>query len=385
MQGHEQPALGHGAASGFRLGHRRWLDGLRGVAVLLVLAFHLRLLPGGFLGVDLFFVLSGFLITTLLAEEWERSGTLRLTSFYLRRAWRILPALAVLLLVCLFCEPWLPSLEQSESLREVTVAASFLTNWPYLHQAYMPRLGHTWSLALEMQFYLLWPLLLAAMLRLRLSRRCILLVLIAAILACAGHRLLLHSSHRPHGLERAAHTFRLYAGLDTRADALLAGCVVGLLAVWGWLPRWPRSLTRLLSLAAFALLATLAATRNPEWRQYYRGLFTVVAVIVAFLVAQALSERSWLAALLEVAPLPAVGRISYSLYLCHIPVIYWLRPAGLGWDHPRDTALVALTSFAVALLAYWCVERPCLRLKGRLPLLTQQGVPEMLVPHRSAP
>src|SRR6266700_848849 len=158
-----------GRTNHFHLGYRRWLDGLRGLAILMVLAFHLGFVPGGFLGVDVFFVLSGFLITTLLAEEWQARGSISLKHFYLRRALRLLPALAVLLTVCalakLLTRPW------SETVafgKEIVGVAGYLANWPSLHGVPMRTLGYTWSLSVEEQFYLLWPILFLGMLRLGL-------------------------------------------------------------------------------------------------------------------------------------------------------------------------------------------------------------------------
>src|SRR5439155_18097163 len=120
------------------------LDGLRGVAILLVLAFHFGLMAGGSIGVDSFFVLSGFLITSLLVEEWQQRGSISLKHFYLRRALRLLPAFGALLLICLLSSLLLPSADAERRRREVLVAACYVANWPTLHGTPMPILGHTW-------------------------------------------------------------------------------------------------------------------------------------------------------------------------------------------------------------------------------------------------
>src|SRR5262249_10912041 len=147
-----------GPASFHRLGYRRWLDGLRGLAILLVLAFHFGCLAGGSLGVDVFFVLSGFLITTLLVEEWQGRGSIGLKHFYLRRGLRLLPAFLALLLICLACTFFAENAaEAAAGRKEVWVAGCYVSNWPELHRTSMPTLGHTWSLSVEEQFYLLWP------------------------------------------------------------------------------------------------------------------------------------------------------------------------------------------------------------------------------------
>jgi peptidoglycan/LPS O-acetylase OafA/YrhL len=352
-----------------QLGHRRWLDGLRGVAILLVLAFHLGLVPGGSLGVDVFFVLSGFLITTLLVEEWQRRGSISLKNFYLRRVLRLWPAFFTLLGICGLGALAQPSgKEAAEHRREILVAACYVTNWPSLHQTSMPILGHTWSLSVEEQFYIAWPLALWLMLRLNLSRRRIILLVCMGILASALLRLTLYRLSHALGQDKAATVMRLYMGTDTRADALLAGCLVGLLFCGNLLPRSPGFLfwSGAASLVATAGLAFLAWRRCLDHSQYYHGLFTAVALMVGTLIARLLTGPSRLAAFaLESVPLVAVGRISYGLYLYHVPIIHWLRPPELGWHYPAATLLAAFLTFATAGLSYFCIERPCLQLKGR--------------------
>jgi len=156
----------------FSLGYRPSLDGLRGVSILAVMSYHLGLIRGGFLGVDIFFVLSGFLITTLLTDEWIRSGSISFRKFYMRRALRLLPALVVLAITCDFATVifarlyWPP-----EAFVPVVfgmayaslVALFYVTNWVMISGQTLWILGHTWSLSIEEQFYLLWPLILIAL------------------------------------------------------------------------------------------------------------------------------------------------------------------------------------------------------------------------------
>jgi peptidoglycan/LPS O-acetylase OafA/YrhL len=356
-------------APAFHLGYRRWLDGLRGLAILLVLAGHLKLIPGGFLGVDVFFVLSGFLITNLLVEEWQRRRSIHLGRFYLRRGLRLLPAFFALLLAG-YLGTWLFRPADLTTFRkEMVVAACYVANWPRLHQTDMPTLGHTWSLSLEEQFYLLWPVLLYGMLRLGASRRQIILLVCAGIVASAALRVGLYRCHRGAGAEKMALLARLYCGLDTRADALLVGCLAALLAGWGLLPssrRFRRGASAA-ALLAVAALGYLVWNKCFEHCQLYYGLFTVVAGLVAIVLVDLLSGPSPFASLLlESRPLVGVGRLSYALYLFHVPIIHWLRPADLGWAFPVETVGVTGLSFAAAVLSYWCIERPCLRLKQLL-------------------
>jgi peptidoglycan/LPS O-acetylase OafA/YrhL len=356
-------------AAGFHLGYRRWLDGLRGVAILLVLAFHLGLLPGGSVGVDVFFVLSGFLITTLLAEEWQGIGSISLKQFYFRRALRLLPAFSTLLLLCFLSSVLLTSAPAAaERRREVLIAGCYVANWPNLHRSGMALLGHTWSLSVEEQFYLLWPVLLYGMLRLRMSRPVILSLVCTGIVVSAGLRLALYRLHAGSAPDKAATVMRLYMGLDTRADTLLVGCLMGLLAAWDLLPRSQRVVfwTGVASVASTCLLGFLAWNRCLDHSQYYNGLFTLVALMVAGVITRMLLAPSVLGSLLlESAPLVGTGRISYGLYLYHVPIIHWLRTVNPRWGWSQ-TLLAAALTFVAALLSSFVIERPCLRLKHRL-------------------
>jgi peptidoglycan/LPS O-acetylase OafA/YrhL len=355
-------------AAVFHLGYRRWLDGLRGVAILLVLAFHLSFIAGGSLGVDIFFVLSGFLITSLLVEEWQRRGSISLKRFYFRRALRLLPAFATLLGLYALYALLQPANERSAILKEIAVAGCYIANWPHLHQTGLPLLGHTWSLSLEEQFYLLWPLLLVAMLWARLSHRRVLQIVCAGIVACVVLRNVLYNLHDVPGPAKGAYIIRLYMGLDTRADTLLVGCMVGLLAAWNLLPNSRRFVhwTGVASLISVAALSYISWNKCLDHSQFYRGLFTLVALMVGVILVRLLVAPSRLAALvLEWPPLVGIGRISYAIYLYHIPFQAMLRPEN-HWRFPAAPFVVAGLSLAAAIVSYYCVERPCLRLKDRL-------------------
>jgi peptidoglycan/LPS O-acetylase OafA/YrhL len=353
----------------FHLGYRRWLDGLRGVAILLVLGFHVELISGGSFGVDIFFVLSGFLITSLLVEEWGRRGSISLRHFYLRRGLRLLPAFLTLLLVgFLYNLLFQPTEEAALYRKEMVLAACYLSNWHTLHCTDMGALSHTWSLSVEEQFYLIWPLLLYGMLRMRLAPRTILPVVLAGILASASLRTVLFSFRPPDVPGRWLLTMRLYTGLDTRADALLTGCLVGLLATGKLLPR-----SRFFQVASGAgALISAGVLGYVFWHAvfyhhlYFYGLYTLVALMVAVILVRLLIAPSRLASwVLESRILVGVGRISYGIYLWNTPIIHWLRPARLGWTAPMTTSLAAGLSFAAAALSFYLIERPCLRMKLR--------------------
>jgi peptidoglycan/LPS O-acetylase OafA/YrhL len=354
----------------FHLGYRPWLDGLRGVAILAVLAYHLQFLPGGFLGVDVFFVLSGFLITTLLIEEWQRHGSISLKCFYFRRILRLWPALFTLLLACGLGALLFQSADAARALgKEILVTACYVANWPSLHGVRMSMLGHTWSLSVEEQFYLIWPLLLYGMLRSGLGRRGIIFWVCVGIVGSASLRAVLYRQHPGSDPAWVANVYRLYMGLDTRADSLLVGCLAGLLVAWRLLPR-SRSFLFGISVAALgsaAALGYMCLHTIHAHHQLYCGLFTGVALMVAFILIRQVSAPSRLASLLlESRPLVGVGRISYALYLFHIPIIFWLQPVGLGWRFPAETFLVVGLTFTAAVCSWYCIEQPCLRLKERL-------------------
>jgi peptidoglycan/LPS O-acetylase OafA/YrhL len=361
------PASPRCTAAG-EFGYRRWLDGLRGVAILLVLICHMNILRGGFLGVDLFFVLSGFLITSLLVHEWERIGSISLTRFYARRALRLLPAFWVLLVICLVASQYLPPTWAALRRKEILVAACYVTNWPLLHHATLSMFGHTWSLSIEEQFYLIWPPLLYGLLRSGLGRRSIIGLVIAGMIATALHRWHLAVGRDLTAFTNFAYMFRLYTGLDTRADALLAGCLVGLLTSWDLVPRSPRwvSAYGTAALVATAFVGYLIATLpDSSQSRLYCGLFSAIEVSLAVILLRlVISPPRQVLAVLESRALVGTGRISYALYLFHLPIILCLASDGGGLS--LKGLLVAWLSFAAAICSYFLIEQPFLRLKGRL-------------------
>jgi peptidoglycan/LPS O-acetylase OafA/YrhL len=358
----------------FRLGHRPALDGLRGCAILAVLLHHTfpTHLPGGFFGVDVFFVLSGFLITVLLLQEWRSTGAVSLPHFYLRRGLRLLPALCVCLLASWLFARWCYTPADARLTGRGALAVLFYYfNWKVL-SARVPYylLVHTWSLSVEEQFYLVWPLVLVVLLRLGARRRWILGVVAAGIPLIALERILLLWHTRNYG--------RLYYGTDTRADGLLAGCLVGLLASWDLLPRrgWPLAVLRAAALLAVPVLLW-HGTLSVGNLYVYRGGLSLVALSTATLLAALLHRPPrWLAWPLELPWLAWLGRVSYGLYLWHVLVCWhaipylreYLLSRGVLRGHPL--ALQALLEYpaalAVAALSFYLVERPFLALKDRL-------------------
>jgi peptidoglycan/LPS O-acetylase OafA/YrhL len=275
--------------------HEPALDGVRGAAILAVLSSHFGLLPGGAFGVDAFFVLSGFLITSLLLDEWHANGTISLRLFYTRRALRLFPALGALLLFALavallaiFVGGKSPHQIQA-FLQGIGFGAFYVANIAKAAGLKLASLTHLWSLAEEEQFYLLWPIALLTCLRRRIrpNRFCLLLGL--AALLVAGNRLTLYATG-------ATSWQRLISSPDTRSDPLLVGCLAGLLYSYRLLPSWSRSrrAARWLSLVSAATAAAVVAAFG-HWQTWaYTVGLVPFELAIAILILVALTHRDLL-------------------------------------------------------------------------------------------
>jgi len=354
------------ATSGSKLGYRPELDGLRGISILLIYIHHLYppLVRGGFLGVDIFFVLSGFLITSLLVEEWNRKGLISLKDFYIRRALRLMPA--VFLLIFITATLALIVLDKriaTETYQGIWLTLSYLSNWFYAFGYFSPNnpLGITWSLAIEEQFYLTWPLLLSLALRFKLGRRWILYILALFIALISLHRKILAEHYGPSIL-------RLYYASDTRADTLLMGCLLGLLVSWNLLPHNKKLEISVKSLAAVGVIFLGYLVGTKSWvclMLYQRGGYTLVALsIAAILTVVIICPPKFALLVLKFPPLVWIGRISYGLYLWHWPIRWFIYPKEAL---PASEQLVAVVVLSLLLtgLSYHFVEKPFLRLKKR--------------------
>ncbi|HEX2282736.1 MAG TPA: acyltransferase, partial [Thermomicrobiales bacterium] len=309
------------------LGYRPALDGLRGIAVLLVIVQHTKLTPFdrlGVAGVTLFFVLSGFLITTLLLEEQRRTGAINLAAFYWRRARRLLPALGVFLLAM--------ALVGGASV--VIPAALYYANWHFTWAEYPEPLVHLWTLSVEEQFYLVWPIALLGLVA--IPRRFAVGVLVALIAGMTASRIAFE-------LAAATHETVFYA-TQHRADSILAGCVLAFgFERRAWVP------SPVLVIVAVGLLA-LAGTMAHD---VFVSLFGLPLATAGAVVVTALGATRG-ARLLAWRPLVYLGTISYGLYLWHYPIIW---PAiGGSWIVPAVVAAVG-----VAAVSYRFIERPILR------------------------
>ncbi|MGW3245403.1 acyltransferase family protein [Streptomyces sp. NPDC001070] len=347
------------------------LDGLRALAVTAVVVYHVHdaWLPGGFLGVDLFFVISGYLITSVLAADRWRGGRLRLRVFWKRRALRLLPALW-LVLAATACAATVVGGDGRRDLRgAVTAALTYRSNWWQLdrHDMYFARVGaepplrHLWSLAVEEQFYVAWPLLLwAVMAVLRRQRWQTACAAVPAAASFTAMALLYVPGTDPS---------RVYYGTDTHGGGLLLGAAVALalpLSRAGTLRRagYVRAVDAL-GAAGLALLAAAALLASGTGPFVYRGGLVPVCLAAAALTVAACGPGR-VAGALSRGPLPWLGRRSYGVYLWHWPVLACLvnaAPEALGSPVARVACLVL--PVALAALSFRFLEEPLLRLGVR--------------------
>jgi peptidoglycan/LPS O-acetylase OafA/YrhL len=355
--------------------HLSGLDGLRAIAVGGVLLYHgTDWLPSGFLGVDLFFVISGFLITTLLLDELRRTGTIAIGSFLARRARRLFPALAVVLVTTLLAAAivWRDVLEEVQS--GVLAAAAYVMNWWLIFhdQDYFasagrpPPLQHVWSLAIEEQFYLLWPpvvLLLWLWLRGNVRVGVAIAASLGAVASASWLTVLAVRGNVPFDTDVS----RLYFGTDTHASGLLLGCaaaaVVSTRLQPGHMARRPRNrkgdLIGLAALAGFVWMM-LDVTEFEPW--LYRYGFALAAVLCTIVVIAATRPGSVLGRTLDVAPLRWIGVRSYGIYLWHWPVFVVTRPV-LDVSLSTEALLVPrlVLTVGIAALSYRFLEQPIRR------------------------
>ncbi|GAA0227940.1 acyltransferase family protein [Cryptosporangium japonicum] len=337
------------------------LDGIRSLAVLAVLLYHggVTFLPGGFLGVDVFFVLSGYLITSLLLTEHDRTGTLRLRNFWIRRIRRLMPALVLMVAAVLVLFPML-GVEWPPSTRGDALAALlYVSNWWFLlrGESYAQAFEdpspfqHTWSLAIEEQWYLFLPLVLVVLFRSRLGRRSLGWLLGVGALGSAAVMAAVQST---------SDGSRAYYGTDSRLQGLLVGAVLACLvaskfgrrlvdsavvAVLGWV-----------GLAGLVVAFVVAAQADPRM---YQGGFLALSVVTALVVASVVGRGRYSPnVLLSWQPLVVVGVLSYGLYLWHWPIFLVLSPERTGVDGiPLLVVRLALTGL-VSVASFIIVERP---------------------------
>jgi peptidoglycan/LPS O-acetylase OafA/YrhL len=350
-------------AGTFRLGYRPELDGLRGAALVVVVGHHLVrlmwtsgrdwLLPGGQVGLDVFFALSGFLITSLLLDEFRRTGRVDVAAFLWRRAVRLVPAVAALmaglLAVSLAGERYSPGVLLSSAGWAVTLSTNLAIDRPVVE------LIHLWSLSVEAHFYVLWCLTVALVVgRARRPYPVLAGIAAAVIAAVAVARALAYHE----GVDAVP----IYVNTLYRLDGPLLGALAGVAAAAGWLDRVPRRwAARAAAGAALALAVAVIRTR-PISPALFEGLFTVLAACGAVLVAAlGLAGDVRLRRAVTARPLVTLGTVSYSVYLWHLPIVMWVDRNAGGWPAGAQIAVAAAASLAVGTASYHLVERPIVR------------------------
>jgi peptidoglycan/LPS O-acetylase OafA/YrhL len=365
------------------------LDGLRAIAVIAVIAYHLDpdLIPGGLLGVGVFFTLSGYLITDLLLGQREATGSLKLGDFWMRRARRLLPALFLMLAVVV---AWVTLLDRSQltSLRgDVLAAVAYVSNWWNIvrEASYFARFGppppldHLWSLAVEEQFYLIWPWLLLLGLRFLPGRYTLALVTLAGAAVSAAAMAMIYQP----GIDPT----RVYEGTDTRAFGLLVGAALAM--VW---PSRKLSAERItlrgrlildgIGVAGLVVIVLLILRTSEYSPSLYKGGIVLLTVATTMTVAALVHPASWLGVAVGWMPLRWIGVRSYGIYLWHYPIIVLTTPgmqqASLGLQVMQVVATVAVAALSWqffeepirrgAIGRMWGQVRSTLRRSGEAPL-----------------
>ncbi len=360
--------------SGPRLRHVPALDGLRGIAVAGVVAFHAESLTGGYLGVDLFFVLSGYLITSLLLVEFQGTGAIRLLAFWARRARRLLPALfGVLVGVALYAAFVAAPSELSQIRGDALATLGYVANWRAIiaGNSYWAQfiarspLEHTWSLAIEEQFYLIWPLIVLGVLTWRRgSARALLAVAAALAIASAVWMAVRYTP--------GSDPTRVYFGTDTRAPAVLLGATLAAWLVWRGPVTTRSARVGLEVVAVFAALGVAWAWLRVDGRTdslYAGGFFVIELGVVAVIAAVSHPRPGPLAAVFSFGPLRALGIISYGVYLWHWPIFVALSPERAGLDGLRLNSLRVGCTLLVAIASYFALERPIRRGSFSVPAM----------------
>lgn len=349
----------------YRLGFRPGLDGLRGLAILAVLGVHAtylwephdaaKFIPGGYISVDVFFALSGFLITSLLLTEISKTGRLSLRGFYRRRALRLLPVLYAMLAVQLIYtiiegDPlW-------ETFKGTLLIVAYISNWAQVFGWAQPfGTQQTWSLGVEEQFYLLWPLLLLGITQLSTRRRQMVPFVVLIASALFFRELLWHLN---------VHYFSIYVQTEVRLDVLMGGALLAYLLHTGWRPPpWTRQLGYACLIFLIAMVSFVPV--DSPWLYHYGG-FTIVAFAATGVVFLAMEQESWFGRFLALPWMQAIGRRTYSLYIMHYLIYLAVVRAMYPADLPGERLAVGLVlTVVISEITHRFLEVPFLNLKNR--------------------
>jgi peptidoglycan/LPS O-acetylase OafA/YrhL len=358
---------------------------MRGVAVLIVFVAHMNVIlpiprllvvPGATVSLDSFFVLSGFLITTLLLNEQARRGTVKVSNFYGRRVLRLLPALYVVVLAtALFA--WATHTWMHTETASIFSVLFYYSNYysATATSVFSPRLAsgfqHLWSLSFEEQFYLVWPWVTITFLTIRMRLRTVVIILLALIVLVGVHRAV--------SFESGVHWYALFQRTDTRADSILWGSLLAHL----WVRR--REPTRGLAVAAwiataFLLVCLPLTSQNSAF--LYLGGFDLIDVACAILLLAILNECWGGRRLFGLKPFIALGIVSYGFYLWHLPVFFAIRFFDPHWNDVLRVAVALSATLSLTLLSWFLLERPLMRWRKRLEVKRTAEAPPVVDPGR---
>ena len=351
------------------------IDSLRALAVLAVIIYHVDVnyLPGGFLGVDLFFVLSGYLISSLIIKEFRKTGTVNLYNFYIRRARRLLPAVYFMITVGLVVMVLFNEVLLRKSHLDAIFGYIYSSNWWYIFHKldYFDSFGaqspfkHLWSLAIEEQFYMIFPLLFLLVNRkkkskdgtYKLNKNFLYVVLGLILVSLIAHILLFDINN----------ISRIYFGTDTRAFSLLVGVVGAILypmeRLHAKVTPQQNMIYSVVSLVSIATLITVMIYTSEYNTLLYRGGFLLVAILGLIVIISSGKQHTLMSRLLSFKPVVFIGKISYSLYLWHFPVLVLTTPVSeIGNPNIIFVILRVILTFALATASYVFVETPIRKL-----------------------
>ena len=351
------------------------IDSLRALAVLAVIIYHVDVnyLPGGFLGVDLFFVLSGYLISSLIIKEFRKTGTVNLYNFYIRRARRLLPAVYFMITIGLVVMVLFNEVLLRKSHLDAIFGYIYSSNWWYIFHKldYFDSFGaqspfkHLWSLAIEEQFYMIFPLLFLLVNgkkkskdgTYKLNKNFLYVVLGLILVSLIAHILLFDINN----------ISRIYFGTDTRAFSLLVGVVGAILypmeRLHSKVTPQQNMIYSVVSLASIATLITVMVYTSEYNTWLYRGGFLLVAILGLIVIISSGKQHTLMSKLLSFKPIVFIGKISYSLYLWHFPILVLTTPVSeIGNPNIFFVILRIVLTFAVAIVSYVFVETPIRKL-----------------------
>ena len=343
------------------------LDGIRAIAVIMVLAYHLKLalFKSGFLGVTVFFVLSGYLITGILISEVEEEGTIDLKNFWLRRIRRLVPAVMSMAVVIIFVSAVVNRVIFTKGCKDFLASVLGFNNWwqifnkvSYFEAAGVPSpFTHCWSLAIETQFYLIYPLILLGIYKLAKSRgegrakRGLLFAGVTLLLAMISVILMIVL------FDPQQDASRVYYGTDTRAFSLLFGALLAILWDYRMVPRrLSASVNMVLGSVSFAVLLVMTIAINGSSNFWYRGGQFVGTILTVLVIYTVLGRKTWLSRFLSNPVLKWIGDRSYSIYLWHYPIILLIsKGIKASW---WITLIEIVLSVVLAELSYRFIETP---------------------------